>query len=307
MTKFTSPPATKFGPSPAQRQQAPAARPAHAPPPTRFGTPPIVQPKPAHNQPAPGPKPIQAKMLERPGQTPPQPRRQPGGQVVQPFSAVSNAVGRMWNRFLGFDGLDTAMSEAFAEGLESIDHFLYSRDGFALNSHRGEQFQSEWQRFQNAPGAGAGIFCHQDNPAGFRQRVLSGEGFIWALTEEERLVVGTSSGVVNHSILARGSAVIGAGEGTLRHTPQERLWLEWKHEERLQSMGAYDGFGDEMKERYNELRDMNLTQPPQRQSGTVVLDFGSGHYRPKSGWRRVLTAWQNAGFFAVVDETSRFK
>jgi hypothetical protein len=249
--------------------------------------------------------------------------------TVQPMSAISGAIGRLWDRFMGFDALAQSVREGFAEGLESIDHYLYSRDGLAENSHQGDQFRDEWQRF-TASGEG-GIHCHQTDPNGFRARIMSREGFIWALTEEGRLVVGTSSGVVNHSILARGSRVLGAGEGTLRLTETEIRWLNWTRLRAYERQGVFSGLrdrdgtyasfirlggndprffmkgnSDELQE-YLDLRAMNLTEPPPRRTGTVVLDFGSGHYRPKSGWRQVLNAWQDAGFFAVVDENSRFK
>lgn len=319
------PPPTRFGPAGLQAKPAsPAAR-VHTPPPTRFApvarqakpaaapaiTRPVAPvrfgPSPAPvGMPAPGRPPAPpAAFRPRPAQA--SGRSPSGGVAVQRFGAIAGAIGWLWDRFMGFDALAQGVQEGLAEGTESLDYYLFSREGFALNAHRGDQFRDEWRRFV-ASGEG-GIHCYQDDPNGFRRRVLSKEGFIWALTEEGRLVVGTSTGVVNHSILARGSAVIGAGEGNLRLTDQERLWLEWQREQRYQRMGAYEGFGDDFAplRRYRELRDMNLREPPARQTGTVVLDFGSGHYRPKSGWRQVLDAWQSAGFFAVVDEASRYR
>ena len=235
-----------------------------------------------------------------------------GGATVQPFTwaragAAALLMGGaywLWRQATDFSDLGDAAAEGLGEGLESIDHYLYSRDGFYQNSHAGAQFASEWQRFQAAGAAASnGIICYQDNANAFRQRVLNGVGFIWVLTEEGRLVVGNSSFSVNHSILARGSAVIGAGEGRLRLTRDESLWQEYQHATHLYQIGGYDADA-EGEERYHELAGMNLTAPQQRRTGTVVLDFSSGHYRPRSGWRRVLDAWGATGLHAVVDEDS---
>lgn len=149
-------------------------------------------------------------------------------------------------------------AEGLSEGTESLEEYLYSREGEYGNreAHKFGREMRTWEMIAPDEGPDA-IICYQDSPQTFTARVKSGSRFIWVATTDGRLVVGKMTGGLYHAILARGVSVHGAGEGQLRN------------------------------------------------GNTVVLDFESGHYQPKSGWRPSMNAWSQAGFFAVVDRNAR--
>lgn len=176
------------------------------------------------------------------------------------YNGVSAGLGWVGNRIgdYMFGDLGRAAAEGMAEGVESLDEYLYSREG-DYHNHGAPRYAQELRNWDvlRADAGDDPIICYQDDPQLFTRRVKSGNRFIWVATIDGRLVVGNMAGGLVHALLARGVNVHGAGEGQLR-------------------------------------------------SGTtVVLDFESGHYQPKSGWRPSMNAWSSAGFFAVVDRNAR--
>jgi hypothetical protein len=177
------------------------------------------------------------------------------------YNGVSSGLGWVGNRVgdYMFGDLGRAAAEGLAEGVESLDEYLYSREGdySNLQAHKFNREMHVWSQVSGDAGDNP-VICYQDNPQLFTQRVKSGGRFIWVAAIDGRLVIGAfGAGGLYHAILAGGQNVHGAGEGQLRS------------------------------------------------GNTVVLDFESGHYQPKSGWRPSMNAWSNAGFFAVVDRNAQ--
>lgn len=262
--KRFAPPPTRYGQTPGTLPVAPTVQPRAKqatlpPPPTRFGAAAapvrVGQAKPAGGG------------LNRAAPPPSAPHRPPANrQTIQRmgllrgiYNGVSSGLGWVGNRIgdYMFGDLGRAAAEGLAEGVESLDEYLYSREGdySNLSAHRYAADLRAWDWVKDDLGEDA-ILCYQEKPRLFTARVKSGRRFLWVATVDGRLVVGDIAGGIVHAILARGMNVHGAGEG-------------------------------------------------QRRSGnTVVLDFESGHYQPKSGWRPSMNAWSNAGFFAVVDRNA---
>lgn len=175
------------------------------------------------------------------------------------------------------------------------------------------------------------IVRYQSYPRRFRNLMCHGP-VLWTLDTDGILSIGSTYNN-KHAVVAGGKDVFAAGEAHLKTareyyrergdlTPQQlELWgeivLKKAEIESYRKLNLNDDVervtqeiaplmqkigGQQVYDRITQI-DSELA-PGERP--TVVIDFGSGHYSPKTAWRRATEAWRQVGFTVEWDRRSNW-
>ena len=106
------------------------------------------------------------------------------------------------------------------------------------------------------------------------------------------------AGIATHAVLAQGFDVWAAGEGK---PDLPDAWFEHRgYTNTLELADWYQQQGNnQMASGWRaeaEIRRPVHPMPAVQHTKTVLLDFQSGHYRPRGAWRMTLEAWTRIGY-----------
>lgn len=242
-------------------------------------------------------------------------------QVVQPAFWGLAAIGvlglgalavRSWNQFT--TGLGEAAVRSFAFGAEMavnemppFPHPVFQNRQAADYENERQEYLAYYEATRHLPEEDqAYIVTFQRNPETFRRRVLSKQKFLWALTVDGELCIGSPTNN-KHAIVAGGKDVFAAGTGHLKVSDAEEQYLKYQYLLKKAELFRRQGKTDQASNPYIKMAaDSRVERPPSLgRNDIVVLDFDSGHYHPSDAWRKTKIAWADAEFFVEVSTKAR--
>jgi len=180
------------------------------------------------------------------------------------------------------------------------------------------------------------IARYQDDPAHFKKMIAFGS-VMWTLDVQGVLSIGSERQGNKHAVVSGGMDVWGAGKAEIESAYTKLLSdgavtrkdleqfiniEEWQgkidqYKQQGMKPSDYKNLVDEVgewtaqlgAEKYQQIKLLveNTTEEMVKQATqTVVLDFDSGHYQPKLGWKKAHDAWTAAGFNVKWNSMGRF-
>lgn len=180
------------------------------------------------------------------------------------------------------------------------------------------------------------IARYQDDPAHFKKMIAFGS-VMWTLDVQGVLSIGSERQGNKHAVVSGGMDVWGAGkaeiesaytrllsEGAVTRKDLEQFINieEWQgkidqYKRQKMNPSDYKNLVDEVAEwtqqlgvdKYQQIKllvEQTTSEMEKQATQTVVLDFDSGHYQPKLGWKKAHDAWTAAGFNVKWNSMGRF-
>lgn len=141
----------------------------------------------------------------------------------------------------------------------------------------------------------------------FERRLNTGEGFLWVYTEDKDLRIGSKE-KNQHSVVAGGKKVYGAGEGekpAAASPVTDQLGtirqLELRVKKFNDGRGTYEAMLKEAKENLKKLK--QEAKPNTFPNDVIRINLRSGHYMPDltmDEWQLATYAWKQAGYKTIM-------